>query len=154
MRHRCGRYRGAGRPEAALLMETLIDIAARRHGIDPVELRLNNLVPASAMPYTAANGEVLDSGDYPHALRQACLRFGYAQERAEQARRRSQGEWVGLGVAMYIEPCGAGCEFSPRHTAWRRAGDCRQWFAGTGPGARHHLRRHCRRPPGLRATAD
>ena len=103
-------YRGAGRPEAALLMETLMDIAARRQGIDPIELRLKNLIPASAMPYSTPNGELLDSGDYAQALRQACERFNYAHERAEQARRRALGEWVGLGVAMYIEPCGQGWE--------------------------------------------
>lgn len=103
-------YRGAGRPEAALLMETLIDKAARHHGMDPVDVRLKNLIPTQAMPFTTANGELLDSGDYAQALTQACERFGYTHERAEQQRRRAQGEWVGIGVAMYIEPCGQGWE--------------------------------------------
>ena len=103
-------YRGAGRPEAALLMETLIDRAARRHGMDPVDVRLKNLVPTQAMPFTTANGELLDSGDYALALTQACERFNYTHERAEQQRRRAQGDWVGIGVAMYIEPCGQGWE--------------------------------------------
>jgi carbon-monoxide dehydrogenase large subunit len=103
-------YRGAGRPEAALLMETLIDMAARQHGMDPVDLRLKNLIPTQAMPFTTGNGELLDSGDYAQALTQACERFGYAHERAEQQKRRAQGEWVGIGVAMYIEPCGQGWE--------------------------------------------
>lgn len=103
-------YRGAGRPEAALLMETLIDIAARQINIDPVALRLKNLVPAQAMPFKTAIGEVLDSGDYAQALTQACERFDYASERTAQQKRRTQGEWVGIGVAMYIEPCGQGWE--------------------------------------------
>jgi len=103
-------YRGAGRPEAALLMETLIDIASRQHGIDPVEVRFKNLISAQDMPFTTANGEVLDSGDYGQALRQACERFAYTQERAAQQLRRASGEWVGIGVAMYIEPCGQGWE--------------------------------------------
>ena len=103
-------YRGAGRPEAALLMETLIDMAARHHGMDPVDVRLKNLIPSQAMPFTTANGELLDSGDYAQAMTLACERFGYTHERAEQQRRRAQGEWVGLGVAMYIEPCGQGWE--------------------------------------------
>ena len=103
-------YRGAGRPEAALLMETLIDKAARHHGMDPVDVRLKNLIPTQAMPFTTANGELLDSGDYAQALTQACERFGYTHERAEQQRRRARGEWVGIGVAMYIEPCGQGWE--------------------------------------------
>jgi len=103
-------YRGAGRPEAALLMETLMDMAARHHGIDPVDLRFKNLIATQAMPFTTANGEVLDSGDYAQALKRACEHFGYTHERTEQQKRRAQGEWIGLGVAMYIEPCGQGWE--------------------------------------------
>ena len=103
-------YRGAGRPEAALLMETLIDMAARQRGLDPVDVRFKNLIPKEAMPFATANGEVLDSGDYAQALTRACEHFGYEHERAEQQQRRADGEWVGLGVAMYIEPCGQGWE--------------------------------------------
>ena len=103
-------YRGAGRPEAALLMETLMDMAARQHGIDPVDLRFKNLISEQAMPFTTANGEVLDSGHYAQALRLACEHFDYKHERTEQHKRRAQGEWVGIGVAMYIEPCGQGWE--------------------------------------------
>lgn len=103
-------YRGAGRPEAALLMETLVDLAARAAGIDQVALRQRNLIPASAMPCKTASGETLDSGDYRQALDRACERFGYAAERARQQVRRGDGEVVGIGVAMYIEPCGQGWE--------------------------------------------
>lgn len=103
-------YRGAGRPEAALLMERLVEMAARRAGIDPVELRLRNLVEASAMPYTTPTGECFDAGDYRAALERACARFDYAGERREQARRRAAGELLGIGVAMYVEPCGQGWE--------------------------------------------
>ena len=105
-----GIYRGAGRPEAALLMETLIDQAARQLGLDPVQVRLRNLIHASAMPYRTPTGETLDSGDFVQLLTLACERFGYDHERALQRQRRAQGEWVGLGVAMYVEPCGQGWE--------------------------------------------
>ncbi|MEY3487723.1 MAG: hypothetical protein RL075_1728 [Pseudomonadota bacterium] len=101
-------YRGAGRPEAALLMERLVEMAARQSGIDPVELRLRNLV--SAMPHATPTDESLDAGDYRAALERACARFDYAHERREQARRRAAGEWVGIGLAMYVEPCGQGWE--------------------------------------------
>jgi carbon-monoxide dehydrogenase large subunit len=101
-------YRGAGRPEAALLMERLVEMAARESGIDPVELRLRNLV--NAMPHATPTGESLDAGDYRAALERACARFDYAHERREQARRRAAGEWVGIGLAMYVEPCGQGWE--------------------------------------------
>jgi aerobic carbon-monoxide dehydrogenase large subunit len=103
-------YRGAGRPEAALLMETLVDKAARASGIDPVELRRRNLVQADAMPWTTPTGEVFDSGNYRQALDHACLRFDYAGERAVQTERRARGELLGIGVALYVEPCGQGWE--------------------------------------------
>lgn len=103
-------YRGAGRPEAAMLMESLVDAAARAAGKDPVQLRRANLISAAAMPYTTPTGEVFDSGDYRAVLDRACERFGYDAERREQARRRSAGHIVGIGVAMYVEPCGSGWE--------------------------------------------
>ena len=103
-------YRGAGRPEAALLMETLIEQAARQCHIDPVDLRLRNLIAAQDMPYTTPTGEVLDSGDYALALHTACEQFGYHPARAEQAKRRREGELVGIGMALYVEPCGQGWE--------------------------------------------
>jgi len=113
-------YRGAGRPEAALLMETLVDQAARAAGIDPVELRRLNLVEASAMPYRTPSGEVFDSGDYLRALTRACERFDYEGQRQLQAHRRAQGEVVGIGLALYVEPCGAGWESA--HVDWHEDG--------------------------------
>ena len=103
-------YRGAGRPEAALLMETLVEQAARAAGIDPVELRRRNLVEAADMPYTTPTGEVFDSGDYRRALELACERFGYEAQRELQRQRRADGEVVGIGLALYVEPCGVGWE--------------------------------------------
>ncbi|MBL8384024.1 MAG: molybdopterin-dependent oxidoreductase, partial [Burkholderiales bacterium] len=103
-------YRGAGRPEAALLMERLVDAAARATGIDPLQLRRRNLVPAAAMPWRTPTGEVLDSGDYGALLDAAAARFDYDGERADQARRRARGELVGIGIALYVEPCGQGFE--------------------------------------------
>jgi aerobic carbon-monoxide dehydrogenase large subunit len=103
-------YRGAGRPEAALLMETLVEQAARACGIDPVELRRRNLIEAAAMPYTTPTGELLDSGDYLRALTLACERFGYDAQRLRQQERRANGEVVGMGLALYVEPCGLGWE--------------------------------------------
>ncbi|MFM7330371.1 MAG: xanthine dehydrogenase family protein molybdopterin-binding subunit [Brachymonas sp.] len=103
-------YRGAGRPEAALLLETLMDKAAVALKMDPVALRRRNLVAAQHMPYTTPTGELLDSGDYARALELACQQFNYEKERELQAQRRLSGELVGIGVAVYIEPCGQGWE--------------------------------------------
>ena len=103
-------YRGAGRPEAALLMERLVERAARAAGIDPVELRLRNLIAAQDMPYKTPTGEVFDAGDYAQVLRQACEQLGYEAARQSQANRRAAGEVVGIGLAVYVEPCGQGWE--------------------------------------------
>jgi aerobic carbon-monoxide dehydrogenase large subunit len=103
-------YRGAGRPEAALLIETLIEKAARALGLDPLDLRRRNLIPAEAMPYKTLTGEIFDSGDYLQALNRAAEKFGYEDERREQARRRAQGELIGIGTCIYVEPCGQGWE--------------------------------------------
>lgn len=105
-----GIYRGAGRPEAAILMETLIEQSARRVGIDPMQCRKENLIRSDAMPYMTATGEQLDSGDYAALLDRACERFNYSAERHHQSQRRQQGEWVGIGAALYVEPCGKGWE--------------------------------------------
>ncbi|MGE0311322.1 MAG: xanthine dehydrogenase family protein molybdopterin-binding subunit [Lautropia sp.] len=109
-------YRGAGRPEAAILVETLVDRAARRLRIDPVELRRRNLLRATDLPWRTPTGETLDSGDYLATLEQACDAFGYDEARDRQRKRRACGEWVGIGVACYVEPCGQGWE-SARVTA-------------------------------------
>ena len=103
-------YRGAGRPEAALLMERLIEAAARQTGIDVVELRLQNIVEANLMPYSTPTGECFDSGDYRAVLLRATELFDYQSERVAQARRRTSGEITGIGMAMYVEPCGQGWE--------------------------------------------
>jgi aerobic carbon-monoxide dehydrogenase large subunit len=103
-------YRGAGRPEAALLMERLVDKAAATISIDPVELRRKNLIATTEMPFKTPTGELLDSGNYLAALDLACEKFGYAERRRLQTERRKNGELVGVGVALYIEPCGQGWE--------------------------------------------
>lgn len=105
-----GIYRGAGRPEAAILMETLIEQSARHLGIDPMECRRVNLIRPDAMPYLTATGEQLDSGDYVALIDRACERFNYSVERRDQHQRRQRGEWVGIGAALYVEPCGKGWE--------------------------------------------
>ncbi|MCC6195772.1 MAG: xanthine dehydrogenase family protein [Burkholderiales bacterium] len=105
-----GIYRGAGRPEAALVMERLMESAARTLGIDAVELRRRNLVPAEAMPFRTATGQTLDSGRYAELLERTLARADYPRLRNEQRRRRGAGELVGIGLNLYVEPCGMGWE--------------------------------------------
>ncbi|MEQ8344973.1 MAG: xanthine dehydrogenase family protein molybdopterin-binding subunit [Sneathiellaceae bacterium] len=105
-----GIYRGAGRPEAAMLMERLVDRAAQALGMDPLDLRRANLIPPAAMPWQGPTGIVLDSGDYPRLLELAAARADLDALRAQQRRRRAGGELIGLGCAMFVEPCGQGWE--------------------------------------------
>jgi carbon-monoxide dehydrogenase large subunit len=107
-----GIYRGAGRPEACILMERLVDEAAHAHGIDPLTLRLNNVWGADELPRTLGSGVWLDRANLPALLQRAATLFDYPQRRAEQAAAR-QGEssaLIGLGMALYMEPCGQGGE--------------------------------------------
>src|SRR5260221_4167492 len=85
-----GPYRGAGRPEAAYVMETMVDLAARRVGIDPAELRRRNMIPAGAMPYKTALIYTYDCGDFGKNL-EDCLKLadyaGFAVCRRESKAR-------------------------------------------------------------------
>ena len=105
-----GAYRGAGRPEAAFLIERLVDEAARTLALDPVELRRRNLIPKARFPFKTATGQVYDSGDYAELLDRTLALADYPRLRREQAARRTRGEVVGVGVAAYVEPSGLGWE--------------------------------------------
>ncbi|TMH38649.1 MAG: xanthine dehydrogenase family protein molybdopterin-binding subunit [Betaproteobacteria bacterium] len=96
-------YRSAGRPEAIFVIERLIDLAAREHGFDRVELRRRNLIPESAMPYRNPFGLSYDSGAYGKVM-SAALALGDWEgfpARRDAARRR--GRLRGIGLANYVE---------------------------------------------------
>jgi carbon-monoxide dehydrogenase large subunit len=101
-------YRGAGRPEAAYLVERLVDIYARKVGLDPFAVRRKNFIPADKFPYTVATGLTYDSGNYAAALDKAEGMLDLKAFRVEQARARKEGRYLGVGVASYIEICGLG----------------------------------------------
>lgn len=103
-------YRGAGRPEAAFLMERLVEAAARALDLDAAELRRRNFIPAASLPYTSPTGARFDSGDYGDLLGRLLESTNYKTLRADVLRRRAAGELVGLGLASYVEPCGRGLE--------------------------------------------
>ena len=105
-----GIYRGAGRPEAATLLERLIDAGARKLHLDPVIVRLRNLVSAEALSLARPNGTVLDSGDCGALLGKTLTLADYSLMRDRLNWRRDQGETVGLGWSLYVEPCGRGWE--------------------------------------------
>lgn len=105
-----GIYRGAGRPEAAMLMERLVEEAARRLAVDPMELRRINLLSPLELPCRRATGATLDSGNYPEALARVVKSSAYQDARRDQTRRRQNGEIVGIGAGFFVEPCGTGWE--------------------------------------------
>ncbi|MEV0613328.1 xanthine dehydrogenase family protein molybdopterin-binding subunit [Nonomuraea sp. NPDC050404] len=105
-----GSYRGFGQPEATLTRERLIDEAARRLGIDRIELRLANMLRPEELPYTTAVGQTYDSGDYPLALR--TLRDLVRPIAKDDGRRRGVGyschvENTGMGPSMDLKAMGA-----------------------------------------------
>lgn len=97
-------YRGMGPPPHNWVLEQLMDLAARELGLDPAEIRRRNFIPPDAFPYTIASGNEYDSGDYDAALTTALEMADYPGLRAEQARARAEGRYLGIGVVNTIEP--------------------------------------------------
>jgi len=98
--------RGYGKEASNIVMERVMDLVAGRVGIDPVEVRRRNLIAASAFPYATATGLQIDSGDYQGTLAQLLELGEYDRWRAEQARRRAEGRWIGIGLACELTPEG------------------------------------------------
>jgi carbon-monoxide dehydrogenase large subunit len=107
-------YRGAGRPEAAFVLDRLLDRAARAGGLDPIELRRKNLIRASEMPYASGlsyrDGVPIsyDPADYVAAFDRLIERLDYGHWRKEQAARRGSTRPIGIGVSAYVEGTGLG----------------------------------------------
>src|SRR5258705_1724165 len=89
-----GAYPGAGRPEAAFLIERLMDEAARTLKVDPIELRRRNLIPKERFPFKTATGQVYDSGDYADLPDRTLAIADYAGLRPAQAARRARADQI------------------------------------------------------------
>ncbi len=100
-------YRGAGRPEMGYLIERLVSTAARELGVDPVELRLKNLVSAGQMPYKNPAGAIYDCGDFDKILRGAMKTADWDGYAARKAAAGKAGLLYGRGVACYVEITGS-----------------------------------------------
>jgi len=94
--------------EAAYTIERLVDEVAHKIGMDPAELRLKNFIPPEAFPYHSALGWTYDSGNYAGALNLAMKMVDYPGLRREQAEKRKQGEFMGIGISSFTEIVGAG----------------------------------------------
>jgi len=101
-------YRGAGRPEAAYLLERLVDAAARETGMSPDAIRRINFVPPSAMPYTSATKLLLDSGEFEKVMKRAMAAAEWSSFKRRRRESERKGKLRGIGMATYTERCGGG----------------------------------------------
>ena len=106
--------RGAGYPQGAFAIERLLDLAARKLGLDRAEIRRRNLVPAESMPYTtplktrAGTPVKYDSGDFPKCQEMALRAAAYADFGVRQKEARAQGRFIGFGMANGVKGTGRG----------------------------------------------
>ncbi|MFK4485459.1 xanthine dehydrogenase family protein molybdopterin-binding subunit [Bradyrhizobium sp. USDA 336] len=99
-------YRGAGRPEAAYVIERLVDACARKLDMTPDAIRRKNFIPPKALPYKTATGKVYDSGDFAAHLKRA-MEIAEWKEFPKRAKVAKKGGLIrGIGLASYVEICG------------------------------------------------
>ena len=121
-------YRGAGRPEAAYLIERLVDKAARQIGIERTELRRRNLIQPAQFPYRTATGRTYDSGEYEAVMEAALTRASFEHFEQRRAKSLEAGRLRGIGFACYVEICSimggenAYIEFTPQGRVSVRTG--------------------------------
>lgn len=96
-------YRGVARPGICFALELAVDALARELGREPHDLRMQNLIPAEAMPYTTITGGEFDSGDYREALRRSVDLIDLPAIRARQQGKEADGRLIGVGFGCYIE---------------------------------------------------
>ena len=101
-------YRGAGRPEANLIVERLVDEVAVRLNMDPTTLRARNLIKKKQMPYQTLTGTLFDSGDFPALLAAAKEQSDWKGFPARRRAARKSRKLRGIGCAMFVEPSGGG----------------------------------------------
>ncbi len=101
-------YRGAGRPEAAYLLERLMDHIARETGLKPETVRRRNFIKPSAMPYKTPTGKVYDSGEFDGHMTKAMEIADWKGFPARLRTSKKAGLIRGIGMSTYIEACGGG----------------------------------------------
>jgi carbon-monoxide dehydrogenase large subunit len=101
-----GPYRGAGRPEAAYIIERLMDLAAEKTGLDPLELRRRNYIPPGKFPYRTATGNVFDSGEFLQTHEMTVALADWAGYDARVKQSKADGKLRGRALIYYIEDAG------------------------------------------------
>ena len=101
-------YRGAGRPEAAYVIERIMDLVAVELGLDPLEVRLKNMPESTEFPLNTVTGLVYDSGNYQAALKKAQELAEWPKLLKERDAARKAGRLFGIGLSTYVEICALG----------------------------------------------
>jgi aerobic carbon-monoxide dehydrogenase large subunit len=101
-------YRGNGRPEAAYVIERLVDLAADELGIDPAELRRKNYIPPDAMPFKTALTFTYDSGEFEKSMDMALELADFRGFERRRTEARKRGKLRGIGLSNTIERAAAG----------------------------------------------
>ncbi len=99
-------YRGAGRSEAAYLLERVVETAAREMNIDPAELRRRNFIQPEQFPYQTPIALTYDTGDFQASLDAALAKIDYRGFADRRSDSESRGKLRGIGFSCYIEACG------------------------------------------------
>ena len=102
-----GAYRGVGMALGTFVRERVVDMVARRAGLDPIDVRRRNFVDVSELPFQTASGLIVDSGDPKQSLERALASSDCTRRRSE-SRHAPAGKYLGVGVASYTEFTGMG----------------------------------------------
>ena len=106
-----GAYRGVGLPIAILVMERLLNLGAEKLGLDPVEIRLKNMINTDEHPYTTIVGAEIESGSHKESLQKALRMLDYTNFRERQKNALRDNRYIGVGIASYIEGTAMGSSF-------------------------------------------
>lgn len=98
-------YRGAGRPEAAYVIERIVDLAGRETGLGPLEIRRRNFIRPEQLPFRTLTSRLYDTGDFAGHLDRAAALSDLAGLEARRAASAAKGLWRGIGLASYVEAC-------------------------------------------------
>ena len=129
-------YRGNGRPEAAYVIERMVDVAADELGIDPADLRRRNNIPPDAMPFKTALTFTYDSGEFEKNMDMALALADAAGFAARRAESKKRGRLRGFGLSNTIERAGAP-SFEGAEIRFDRAGDATLFSGSVTQGQGH-----------------
>lgn len=114
-----GAHRGFWRPLACMAIERMIDLSARAIGLDPIEMRIKNLIQPSQFPFRCASGVPYDSGNYPEAFKKIINISDYYNLRKWQQEMRNQGKYIGIGIAAYVEYTAPNSSRAKQYLGWK-----------------------------------